>query len=141
MRQQTKTLQSLFHVTTEDALPSILRSGLIPTIGSRSLEAEESRYAVFAFTSREALEDGLSNWLGDAFEDYEGEILIVEFHYSGDKKFQDAAYEVGILEAVPPANFLNILDESLDVVEGVLPTRSAPTRPKPSTTTPNDFEP
>jgi len=140
MRKQTIRHQSLFHVTTDDALPLILENGLVPAIGPRSQEADEPRNAVFAFTSREALEDGLSNWLGDAFEDHEGEIFILEFHYSGGKQFQDVEYEIGILEAVHPTDFIKVLDDSLDEVEGMLPARPVAERSKASTIT-DDFEP
>ena len=68
-------------------MEAILANGLEPRIGERSAQANEPTPAVFAFVDRVSLEDGLSNWLGEAFEDYHGELFILEFsHFRGNPR-------------------------------------------------------
>lgn len=115
-------MSTFFHVTTEHALKTILDDGLVPRIGLRSAQAGEPTPAVFAFVDRLALEDGLSNWLGDAFEDFDGELFILEFKYSGTRNRRDTDYEIAILEPVPTSQFIRVLDESLELVRELQPT-------------------
>jgi hypothetical protein len=126
-------MSTFFHVTTEHALQKILADGLEPRIGERSAEANEPTPAVFAFVDRQALENGLSNWLGDAFEDYYGELFILEFSYTGTRFRRDLGYtyEIAILEPVPASQIVRVLDEYLmPVRELQLAANPAPLVPR-----------
>lgn len=68
-----------FHVTKAENLPSILQDGLVPSVGSRSQAAKERHPAVFLFSSRDAMENALMNWLGEEFgEDEELAVLQID---------------------------------------------------------------
>ena len=58
---------TFFHVTRAENLSDIMRGGLVPSIGARSQAAKERHPAVFLFSSRDAMEDALMNWLGEEF--------------------------------------------------------------------------
>lgn len=61
--------RTVFHVTTSTSFASIRSQGLIPAIGPRAAAAKESEPAIYCFSNRAALEDGMTGWLADAFED------------------------------------------------------------------------
>ena len=62
-----------YHVTLLSNVKSILKYGLLPKIGERSIEAKENKVAVYLFSSLLDMEDALMNWLGDWYSDYYGE--------------------------------------------------------------------
>ena len=62
-------MRTMFHVTPESNVDSILEQGLKPAIGRRSQELGESNPAIFLFVDVEAVENALSNWLGELFDD------------------------------------------------------------------------
>jgi hypothetical protein len=104
---------TLYHVTELDALPGILIHGLQPRLGPRSTEAGEPRPAVFCFTSWEACEQGLSGWLGEAFEN-SGSLCILELETPRDHPMESStavAYEVTLLEPLSPKHIRRVLDE------------------------------
>lgn len=68
----------VYHVATEAAWQRIRREGLKPSIGERSSLAAEESPKVFLFASRQDVDDALGNWLGEEFEDYDGELVVIE---------------------------------------------------------------
>ncbi len=62
-----------FHMTPRKNLDSILKNGLIPAIGERSADCEESIPVVWLFPCFENMENALMNWFGEVWEDYEDE--------------------------------------------------------------------
>ncbi len=77
---------TFFHVTRAENLSDIMRGGLVPSIGARSQAAKERHPAVFLFSSSDAMEDALMNWLGEEFgEDVELAILQVDLPISWNK--------------------------------------------------------
>jgi hypothetical protein len=137
-------MSTFFHVTTKPGMEAILANGLEPRIGVRSAEANEPTPAVFAFVDRESLENGLSNWLGEAFEDYFGELFILEFAYTGTRFRRDLgyAYEIAILEPVPASQIVRVLDEYLMPVQELqLATNPAPLVPRRMTSASDTPEP
>lgn len=100
----------LYHVTTADALASILEKGILPRVGPRSAELGEKEPAVYAFTSLDAVEDALCGWLGEAMPQ-EAELVVIEIDM--DAPLAHGSFEVAMKEAVPPASIVRILDESL----------------------------
>ena len=57
-----------YHVTESSSVPSILKEGLQPRLGPRS-DVMEDAPAIFCFTSHEAMEDGVANWMTEEFDE------------------------------------------------------------------------
>lgn len=104
----------LYHVTPASNLPSILHSGLVPQIGERSTLLGESSNGIYLFTSAEACETGLMNWLGDEFEDTE--LIILEFDEAGIFGDASAGYELVCTSTIPADRIVRVLDENFDPV-------------------------
>jgi hypothetical protein len=102
----------LFHVTTLDTLPAIRIAGLVPQLGARSRECDEQVPAVFVFVDKESCEAGLTNWLGEAFDETDA-LIVLELEYTPLRFQQDAAYEMSIFERIPPEAIRRVLDENL----------------------------
>ena len=58
-----------FHVTETKSLKSILKKGLKPQMGPRSLAIGEDQPKIYLFSKIEELDNALMNWLGEEFED------------------------------------------------------------------------
>lgn len=70
--------EHVFHVTPRSSVRSIVEDGLRPQIGPRAASIGEQEPRVYFFTSVQALEDGLVNWLGEQFgEDEQLALLAV----------------------------------------------------------------
>ncbi len=105
----------LFHVTPASKLDSILRQGLVPGIGPRARMLGEPRPAVYFFTSLEALEDGLGNWLGEQFSEDEPLALlaVAASSITGLRVATQAGFEASA-EAAVPAEALTVVTADLD---------------------------
>lgn len=68
----------IYHVTPERNLNSILGSGLLPQCGPRSVKRGETVPRVYFYPTLEAVEAALTDWLGDAFADEVGAIVVLE---------------------------------------------------------------
>ncbi len=69
-------LKTYYHVTPKRLLDDIQTEGLVPQVGPRSKELNEPE-RVWLFTSYDAMDNGLSNWLGEYLED-EGDLAVLE---------------------------------------------------------------
>lgn len=98
------THQTLFHVTPLRNLGRIRAEGLLAQLGPRASAAGEPSSAVFCFPCREDLDNALSNWLGEAFEDAPGGLAIIELRtpVAARRATCAASYEVVLLDPVPP---------------------------------------
>ena len=104
---------SLFHVTSRENLPNILKDGLTPRLGERASACGESVPAVFVFVDRPSCEDALSSWLGDAFD--ENDVLaVLELDHTPTTFRQDVDYELAILEPISAQAIVEVLDENLE---------------------------
>lgn len=99
-----------YHVTPHHNLPDILKHGISPRIGERSSLANEESERVYLFPSLEDVENSLSNWLGEEFNDVDLAILVVDL--SGLKIASEVEYELLTDEVIPVGNILAILEES-----------------------------
>lgn len=106
-------MRFMYHATAKASLETILSEGLQPQIGPRSAALGEAMPGVYLFTSWEACEDGLMNWLGDAIDDAD-ELVVLEVDTSGLELLQLAGYEAISLSPLDPARILRILDEAGD---------------------------
>lgn len=61
-------MQTYYHVTPTVNLDSILKSGLVPTVGERSQELNELP-GIFLFPSLDDVVTAVMNWLGDYYDD------------------------------------------------------------------------
>lgn len=71
-------MKTLFHVTPNSKLDSIMEKGLIPQLGERAIQVQGETEGVFLFTSYENCEHALCNWLGEEFEDLEEELVTLK---------------------------------------------------------------
>ena len=92
-------MTTLYHVTEKKNLKSILENGLIPQIGERSKQLNESP-AIFLFDSVEKLNDALMNWLGDEFEDID--LVSLKIETSNTLEYNE--FEVILRELIPSIN-------------------------------------
>lgn len=91
----------IYHVTPTRNLESIFRDGLRPQIGPRSVLLGEAKERVYFFASMLAVEDALSNWLGEALDDEPGAISVLAVDRSGLHLDSDAGHELACLHLVP----------------------------------------
>jgi hypothetical protein len=77
-------MRTFFHATPLDNFEYILNDGLIPAIGPRSLQIGEEKPGVYAFDCLDKLDDAISGWLGDCFED-EGVMKIAILEISDNE--------------------------------------------------------
>lgn len=99
-------IEMAYHVTPTDNVRSILRDGLIPTVGERSSVLSE-KPCVFLFPSRDHAEDAVANWLGDLFED--GELSLLQVDISGLPFENTVDYELQVFATITPDR-IKILD-------------------------------
>lgn len=99
----------LFHVTPTVNIERIAAQGLTPMIGPRSQALGEPIPRIYLFTTREAMEDGVMNWLGDEFEKalslvvIDASVLEVEIN-------PDLDFEACIRSPIPPSLILEVSD-------------------------------
>jgi hypothetical protein len=103
-----------YHVTAAEKLSSILAHGLVPDIGLHSENMGETTPAVYLFPSFEAIENALSNWLGEQLEDIE-KVILLKVVIPADAVIQkdSAGFEIVILTPIP-ANNITVLTEDVD---------------------------
>lgn len=109
-----------YHVTAKTSLPSILKLGLEPRIGERSLRLGETEKAVYCFRDKASVEDALMGWMADVFDEDE-ELVILELDFDAGKVAESAGFELAILETIPPSAIKALYDEEWNkrrVVDG-----------------------
>lgn len=106
-----------YHVTPYSNLETIMKEGVTPSIGLRSLELGETQKRIYLFTSLQACEDGLTGWLGECFEELEDELVILEIDPTGLEGTSEAEYEFATTDIVLPSKIIRILDENLNQKE------------------------
>lgn len=94
----------IYHVTPTRNLESIFRDGLRPQIGPRSALLGEDKEMIYFFGSMLAVEDALSNWLGEALDDEPGAISVLAVDRSGLHLVSDGGYELACPHLIMPEN-------------------------------------
>ena len=92
----------IYHVTPTRNLDSIIREGLRPMIGPRSVLIGEVTEKVYFFGTMHAVEGALSNWLGEELDKEPGAISVLAVDHSGLHLSSGAGYELACLHLVPP---------------------------------------
>lgn len=87
-----------------------MTNGLLPRIGRLSSSANENQEAIYVFPDWLSLEDALSNWLGDEYEDET--LSVLELTVPADWVKEDAIrWEATIDRKVPPENIKVLIDD------------------------------
>jgi len=85
----------------------------VPSIGQRSLDADEAQPAIFLFPDQDSCESALSTWLGECFEDVpDGELLVLELDVAGLRLRCEVAYELICHEPIKPCRIRKVLTEA-----------------------------
>lgn len=93
---------TLFHVTPQSNVDSIMKNGLLPKIGERSKRIEEEEMAFF-FKTYEDCETALEQWLGDEFEDLEENLFVLKVELPDDfPLIETADWEMATVSIVEP---------------------------------------
>lgn len=110
----------VYHVTPKRNIPKIMRDGLQPRRGARSRKAGETAPAIYVFPDWLSLEDGVTNWLGDEFDET-AVLSVLELTVPTAWLTQDAVrWEATISYAVPPERIRVVVDD-LDDFDGKPP--------------------
>ena len=94
----------IYQVSPTRHIESIFRDGLQPQIGPRSALLGEAKEMVYFFGSMLAVEDALSNWLGEALDDEPGAISVLAVDRSGLHLVSDGGYELTCPHLIRPEN-------------------------------------
>lgn len=100
----------VFHVTRESDLESIMRQGLFPRTGERSELLGEPVPAIYAFPDKDALENAMLNWLGQEYEEYDGDLVYLEIETDITFK-KDVEWEVIFYDPIPVQDIKNVYSE------------------------------
>lgn len=102
-----------YHITPTENLTKIKSEGLVPKIGQASLELGETTERIYLFPTMDYVEDALTNWLGEFYEDHQLALLKVDLSdipHSIDNKLE---YEFYVDNPIPPNN-IKVLTEDID---------------------------
>lgn len=102
------TSNTVYHVTTDSAWESIKTHGLRPAIGERSADLGESIQRIYLFPSEEDMDSALWNWLGECFEDEEGDLHILAVDITGYEVEQDVEWEMCVLHDIPASRITHL---------------------------------
>lgn len=100
---------NLYHITSKKNAKKIAIEGFKPLIGKNSMALGEPHPAIYFFPSMEDAEEGLSNWLGELFEENE-EIKLITVNGSGLALHSVISFEVFSLEPVSKDRIISIQD-------------------------------
>lgn len=96
-----------FHVTPMENVQNIMEHGLVPQIGERSGAQGEETPAIYLFPTRDDMDNALSNWLGEWFEDAYGpaaELAVIKVSLPKDVYVhydRTVPYECYVTEPIP----------------------------------------
>lgn len=107
-----------YHVTPTENVSRIMSEGLVPQRGPRSVQLE-SEDGIYLFKTMEGVENALSNWLGEEFEedDVSLTLLGVELPPEAQRRLNEqgddhASYEVVVTTPIP-AQYIQIISEDI----------------------------
>lgn len=96
-----------FHVTPMENVQNIMEHGLVPQIGERSGAQGEETPAIYLFPTRDDMDNALSNWLGEWFEDAycpDAELAVIKVSLPKDVYVhydRTVLYECYVTEPIP----------------------------------------
>ena len=98
-----------YHVTAARCLDTIMEEGLRPQVGERSEVMGENIEAIYLFTSREAMEDAVMNWMGDAYEE-DDELVVLEVSLEDGFELSGGFEVEAIVKQVIPPERLKVAE-------------------------------
>ena len=101
-------MKTFYHVTKKESLESILKNGLIPQVGERSIQLDEEP-GVFLFPSLDSLDNAMMNWLGEEFGD-EVELVALKVEID-DTNLDYIAFEAISREIIDAKSISYLRDE------------------------------
>lgn len=110
-------MRIVYHITPTRNLDSILRSGIIASIGIRSADLGETVPASYYFHNLTATEDALTSWLGDLFDSGE-QLALLKVDIDGLTVSEGAGYEIVVVSQVAPDR-ITVLAEDIDLVVSI----------------------
>jgi hypothetical protein len=96
-----------YHVTKSNNIDSIMKNGLMPSVGDRSKKMNE-RPSIFLFKSIQDVEDAMMNWLGDELEDHPATLLKIKIPQHVQIYPTSAGYESQVFDHIPPDYIQNL---------------------------------
>lgn len=108
------TEKSAYHVTLISNLPSILKFGIMPTIGDRSQLYGERTPRVYLFPTKEDCDTALEQWLGEQYEDVpDNSLAIIKVSLENSAAVSsDVEYEIALDQTIHPDRILNVTNEN-----------------------------
>lgn len=103
---------TFYHITEQFNLPSILRAGLLPRRGARSLLIGERQERVYCFSSLDGVHDALMGWADMGWAE-DVPLVILELDAPPRELGIKDGFEVHFHGAIPSSCIRRVLDESL----------------------------
>ena len=100
------TNKYLYHVSPKKNLASIKQKGILPyALAPADLSDKK---AVYLFKDRDEMEDAITNWLGDKFDEDEPLLCFTIYPSGLDIELSNVEYEVISYNPIPPKNIIKI---------------------------------
>ena len=130
----------MYHVTPTKNLRSIMKNGLRPQIGDRSVKLHGEENGIFLFPTLDDVEDAVSNWLGDEFDEDE-DLTLLAIDVSGLPLVDsNAGYEKIAKTAISPDR-ISVSNELMLEASGYIPSAKEKNDPRFKTALTVDVKP
>lgn len=108
MRETDKV--TVYHVTYQENMESIIRTGLLPAIGELSERYHEEQERVYLFPDKESVDTALLNW-GDEWDEDKPLVLLELSVPKAMLKPGEVEWEVYSYEPIPPSCIRRVVSE------------------------------
>ena len=130
----------MYHVTPTKNLRSIMKNGLRPRVGDRSVKLHGEENGIFLFPTLDDVEDAVSNWLGDEFDEDE-DLTLLAIDVSGLPLVDsNAGYEKIAKTAISPDR-ISVSNELMLEASGYIPSAKEKNDPRFKTALTVDVKP
>ena len=130
----------MYHVTPTKNLRSIMKNGLRPQIGDRSVKLHGEENGIFLFPTLDDVEDAVSNWLGDEFDEDE-DLTLLAIDVSGLPLVDsNAGYEKIAKTSISPDR-ISVSNELMLEASGYIPSAKEKNDPRFKTALTVDVKP
>lgn len=132
-----------YHVTPVENLSSILQNGLRPTVGTRSAKIKDEQSGIYLFPDLNSVNDAISNWLGDEFDD-ETELVLLKIDITGLENHISSSVEYELVANRPISPDRISVSSELDLTEsasGYIPSNKEKNDPRFKTALTVDIKP
>jgi pyrimidine deaminase RibD-like protein len=130
----------VYHVTPTKNLKSIVKQGLVPTIGDRSSQIAGEKSGIYVFPDRASAEDAVMNWLGDEFDDEPLTMLKIDVSGLDKHITKGADYELIVGTTIEPSRIKRV-NVQLEEASGYIPSEKEKNDPRFKTALTVDINP